>query len=352
MSTTGFDADLVALVDDFFGSESDAAAVEAAERTGFPAATWAGADEIGLPRVGLPESLGGAGGSLLDAVAVLVGSGRHAVPLPMLESWLAGWVLSVAGRSLDGTVRSFTAGTARDSLEIVDGRAHGTLHRLGWGRSASQVVALLPSGVVVLEVDGAQVRERTDLAGMPCDDLTFSGGDVALVDVPRQSVLARAALGRAAQLAGATEAAFELTHGYVGQREQFGRPIGRFQAVAQHVVLLAQAATTSMHVVERAALALSVHDAAFEAAAAKLVASENATIAIAAAHQAHGAIGMTQEYRLQQFTRRLMAWRAELGSGAALAAVLGRTAAHADSLAHLITDPAPALLDIDGAPAA
>ncbi|RTL68313.1 MAG: acyl-CoA dehydrogenase [Pseudonocardiaceae bacterium] len=345
MSTTGFDADLVALVDDFFGSESDAAAVSAAERTGLPAAMWAGADEIGLPRVGLPESLGGAGGTLLDAVAVLVGSGRHAVPLPMLESWLAGWVLTAAGRPLDGAARSFTAGTARDSLEIVDGRAHGTLHRVGWGRSASQVVAVLPGGVAVLSSDGVSLRERTDLAGMPCDDLTFSGAAASVVDVPRESVLVRATLGRAAQLAGAIEAAFELTHAYVGQREQFGRPIGRFQAVAQHVVLLAQAATTSMHVVERAALALSDHDAAFEAAAAKLVASENANVAIAAAHQAHGAIGMTQEYRLQQFTRRLMAWRAELGSGACLAADLGRTAARADSLAHLITDPAPLLLE-------
>ncbi|MGD9991469.1 acyl-CoA dehydrogenase family protein, partial [Pseudonocardia sp.] len=323
----------------------DAAAVEAAERTGFPAAMWAGADEIGLPRVGLPESLGGAGGSLLDAVAVLVGSGRHAVPLPMLESWLAGWVLTEAGRPVDGSPLAFTTGTDRDSLEIVDGRGHGTLHRVGWGRSASQVVAVVPGGVVVLDVSGAEVRERTDLAGMPRDDLTFSGAPALKCDVSRESVLVRATLGRAAQLAGATEAAFALTHAYVGQREQFGRPIGRFQAVAQHVVLLAQAATTSMHVVERAALALSDHEAAFEAAAAKLVASENASIAIAAAHQAHGAIGMTQEYRLQQFTRRLMAWRAEHGSGAVLAAELGRTAARADSLAHLITDPAPLLLE-------
>lgn len=343
MSTAGFDADLVALVDDFFGSESDAAAVDAAEQNGFPAAMWAGADEIGLPRVGLPESLGGAGGTLLDAVAVLVGSGRHAVPLPMLESWLAGWVLTAAGRPIDGAPLTFTAGTGGDSLHVVDGRAHGTLHRVGWGRSATQVVAVLPGGVVVLDPSDAAVTERTDLAGMPCDDLTFSGADVSPVDVPTESVLLRATLGRAAQLAGATEAAFELTHAYVRQREQFGRPIGRFQAVAQHVVLLAQAATTSMHIVERAALALSSRDAAFEVAAAKLVASENASTAIAAAHQAHGAIGMTQEYRLQQFTRRLMAWRAEHGSGASLAADLGRTAARAGSLAHLITDPAPVL---------
>jgi acyl-CoA dehydrogenase len=341
--SAGFDPDLVVLVDDFLGSESDAAAVEAAERTGFPAATWANADEIGLPRVGLSEELGGAGGSLLDAVAVLVGSGRHAAPLPMLESWLAGWALTAAGRPIDGSPLAFTAGTGRDSLEIVDGHARGTLHRVGWGRAATQVVAVLPTGVLALSAGDADIRERTDLAGMPCDDLTFADAPVVLLDAPREPVLLRATLGRAAQLAGATEAAFELTHAYVGQREQFGRPIGRFQAVAQHVVLLAQAATTSVHVVERAALALAHHAAAFEVAAAKLVASENAGTAIAAAHQAHGAIGMTQEYRLQQFTRRLMAWRAEPGPGTSLAAALGATAARAGSLAHLITDPEPAL---------
>jgi acyl-CoA dehydrogenase len=178
---------------------------------------------------------------------------------------------------------------------------------------------------------------------MPLDDLVLDDTPTEIIRTSRGAIVARAALGRAAQLSGATEAAFELTRTYVWQREQFGRPIGRFQAVQQHVVLLAQAATTSLHVVERAALALSTHDAGFETAAAKLVTSTNASAAIAAAHQAHGAIGTTHEYRLQQFTRRLMAWRADLGDTSTLGERLGRAAGRVDSLAHLITDPRPRL---------
>jgi alkylation response protein AidB-like acyl-CoA dehydrogenase len=77
-----FDADLVALIDDFFGAESDAPAVDRAEATGLSETMWAAAGEIGLTRIGLPETLGGAGGTLRDAIAVLIGSGRHAVAAP------------------------------------------------------------------------------------------------------------------------------------------------------------------------------------------------------------------------------------------------------------------------------
>jgi acyl-CoA dehydrogenase len=58
-------------------------------------------------------------------------------------------------------------------------------------------------------------------------------------------------------------------------------------------------------------------------AAAKSVAADAATIATAAAHQAHGAMGMTQEYPLHSLTRRLWAWTREYGTGAQSADELG-----------------------------
>jgi len=56
-------------------------------------------------------------------------------------------------------------------------------------------------------------------------------------------------------------------------------------------------------------------DARFEIAAAKLLADDAARLATRAAHQAHGAMGMTQEYPLHQLSRRLWSWRAEFGDG-------------------------------------
>ncbi|MDL5156097.1 acyl-CoA dehydrogenase [Actinomycetospora termitidis] len=340
MSDTAPDPDLLALVEDFFGTESGTATIAAAETGEFPTALWRAADGIGLSRIGLPEERGGAGGGIGDAVAVLIGSGRHAVPLPLLETWTAGWALTSAGRPVDGEPTGFAATAA---LRIDDGRASGDLHAVPWGRNVSRLVALHQDRVLLLDVRGATVRERTDLAGMPADDLTVDGTPAETLEIAREDLLSRAMLGRAAQLAGAIDAAAALTREYTQQREQFGRPIGRFQAVAEHVVLLAEAAAMSLHVVERAAMSLAFREAAFEATAAKLVVAEQAGIAIAAAHQAHGAMGMTREYRLQHLTRRLMTWRADLGDAANLATRLSHTAVAASSLAHLITDPEPRL---------
>jgi acyl-CoA dehydrogenase len=343
------DEDLIALVEDFFGRESGADVVAAAEGAWFPGELWRAAADVGLTRIGLPEDRGGAGGTLADAVAVLVGSGRHAVPLPLLESWLAGLLRTGAGEEISDGPATVTLGRPDDTLTVADGRADGVLTRVPWGREAAQVVVVLPGSAdapaMLAVLDRADAEPGRDLAGMPSDTLAFTAAPVRVLESPdsRDRVAALAALGRAAQLAGAIAAAAALTMAYVEQRHQFGRPIGRFQAVQQHVVTLAQAAAMSLHVVERAAAEAQDGDGRFACLAAKLVVSENATDAIRAAHQAHGAIGMTREYRLQQFTRRLMAWRADLGAEGELAERLGATAGAADSLAHLITAPDPRL---------
>jgi acyl-CoA dehydrogenase len=67
----------------------------------------------------------------------------------------------------------------------------------------------------------------------------------------------------------------------------------------------------------------------FDVAAAKAAASEAATIAARASHQAHGAIGMTKEYELGQLTRRLWSWRDEFGSERYWSRELGRQLAEA-----------------------
>jgi acyl-CoA dehydrogenase len=67
----------------------------------------------------------------------------------------------------------------------------------------------------------------------------------------------------------------------------------------------------------------------FQVAAAKSIAADAATIATAAAHQAHGAMGMTQEYPLHNLTRRLWAWTREYGTGPQSADELGELVASA-----------------------
>ena len=86
-------------------------------------------------------------------------------------------------------------------------------------------------------------------------------------------------------------------------------------------------------------------DAPFEIAAAKLIANQAAARATKACHQAHGAMGMTQEYPLHHFSRRLWSWRKEYGSDAHWSAVLGdmATGVGADGLYPLITSGTAAI---------
>jgi acyl-CoA dehydrogenase len=123
----------------------------------------------------------------------------------------------------------------------------------------------------------------------------------------------------------------------VGQREQFGRPIGKFQSVQAHIVELAQASALTALSVDRAAAAALHGAASFEIVATKSVANRNAGLAARAAHQAHGAIGMTQEYALQLLTRRLHTWRGDFGDEASMNTRLGAAIARAGNITTVVT---------------
>jgi acyl-CoA dehydrogenase len=132
--------------------------------------------------------------------------------------------------------------------------------------------------------------------------------------VDREALWRRGAFSRAALLAGALERIAEQTIDYANEREQFGRPIARFQAVQQHLVRLSAEAALAGMAADVAAEALERGDGAFEAGVAKAVASRAAGVVGGLAHQVHGAIGMTEESSLHHLTRRLWTWRQEFGS--------------------------------------
>jgi acyl-CoA dehydrogenase len=169
------------------------------------------------------------------------------------------------------------------------------------------------------------VERSTNLAGEPRDKLFFDAADPEDARRAACDLRERGALTRAALMAGALAAMARLTVAYAGERRQFGRPIAAFQAVQQHLVGIAQDACLVGAAAEGAARV----PGSFEIAAAKALASRAALTATRAAHQVHGAIGMTQEYRLHHFSRRLWAWRNEYGDERHWAAWLGFSVAEA-----------------------
>ena len=199
--------------------------------------------------------------------------------------------------------------------------------------------------VAVFSLPDLRVEQHVNLAGEPRDTVYFDGA-APLASAPAGTGISVATLGRRgaltriALMAGAASRIRDITVRYTGERSQFGKPIGRFPGVQQHVVSITQQAAMlemAADLVTAAAAAdpgLTGQAAAFQVAAAKSVAADAATTATAAAHQAHGAMGATQEYPLHSFTRRLWAWTREYGTGAQSADELGAivSAAGADAL--------------------
>ena len=195
-------------------------------------------------------------------------------------------------------------------LRLERGRLSGTALRVPWGRAVERLVAVVGETAVVVPVaSAAHVEHATNLAGEPRDTLVFEGAEPQQAGPAACDLQERGALTRVALIAGALTAMARLTVAYAAERRQFGRPIAAFQAVQQHLVEIAQEASLVAAAADGAARA----PGSFEIAAAKTLASRAAVRATRAAHQVHGAMGMTQEYRLHHFTRRLWAWRNEYG---------------------------------------
>lgn len=300
---------------------------------------WSGFADLGLDLVGVPEDDGGAGGSFQDLVALAVLGGRHAADVPLVEATTAAWALSRAGLPVEaGTSRSLSLGS-NDLTTHDDGTVSGTLGDLPWGATVDTVVVVADDGrTLELAVADAAVRPGLDLAGQPRDTLTFAHARPlgAASGASHDELRRRTVTLRIAQTAGALQAISELTRRYVSERVQFGKPIGAFQAVQAHVVQIEQMAVMTTALADRLALEPELHE--LDVVAAGLVTAENALVAARAAHQAHGAIGMTREYRLQGYTRRLHTWTGDLGEVVDLSRRLGATAAQAPSFAHLVLD--------------
>jgi acyl-CoA dehydrogenase len=315
--------ELTGLVDEFFPETFGPDVITAVERGGPSAALWRATEELGLPLVGIAERSGGSGGTLGDLLTVLQGAGRWAVPLPLAETSLAAWLLASSGAQVPAgpmTVIPDASGLRLDG-DLLTGDARA----VPWLRGAARMVAVLDGRVAAVDPATLDVTPGTDLAGMPSDLVTAPGvpTETYPAGVTADDVLLRGALLRSAQIAGAITGAYEVTRTYVTQRVQFGKPVAQFQSVQIHLVELAQAAALTTLCVERAGRAAVIGPASLEIVATKSVASRHAGLAVRAAHQAHGAIGMTREYRLQYLTRRLHTWRGEFGDETSLNLRLG-----------------------------
>ncbi len=348
MTTTSQDVDpaLAGMVADFFTDLVSPEVLSRAEREGLLPELWTATEDLGFPLVGIDEEAGGSGGTLRDLLVVLEAAGRSGAPLPLVETALAGWLIASSGAQVLAGPMAVVLPGAAHPVTLRDGRLSGVASDVSWARGAERLVVLVDDGsgaaqVAVVDAGAVRIDPGTDLAGQPRDTVTFDDVPAAVQPSGQSADAAasRGALLRAAQMAGAVQEISRLTREYVAQRVQFGQPVGRFQSVQHHVITLAQAAVLSSLAVDRAGLAAASAPGTLDSCAAKLVVNQSAGHAVRAAHQAHGAIGMTQEYRLQHFTRRLLSWRADFGDEQSLTLGLGAAVLREGSIAQTITAP-------------
>ncbi|GAA4538548.1 acyl-CoA dehydrogenase family protein [Pseudonocardia xishanensis] len=342
--------DLRAVLDDIAAAHSrplDGGAPRA------PGELWDELESLGLTLVGADEGRGGGGGTVEHAIEVAAAVGRHALPLPIAETAVvASWLLDSAGLDLPPgplTAAGFARADRVTAIPTGAGGVHlrGVVRAVPWAREAAHValVADGPDGCLVGLVEPADLvlAEGENLAGEPRDDAELDLDAPVWAPLPGSvtgaGIRARAALSRSVQILGALERTRDITMEFVQQREQFGRPIIRFQAVAQSVAVLAAEVALTRAAVTRCLRSGASNGPVWEFAcgAAKVTASGAAATVAAIAHQVHGAVGITAEYPLHRLTSRLLSWQDDDGTEDEWAAVLGR------SLPELGPDPWAAL---------
>jgi acyl-CoA dehydrogenase len=215
-----------------------------------------------------------------------------------------------------------------------DGRLHCAQVRCG--TQADWVLVSLGGACRLLPAADAQMQ----VAGF-CLDAQMSWPQAAwehAQQVPgtHDLVTLQAAL-YAAQLAGALMAVFSRTLQYANDRQQFGKPIGKFQAIQHQLSVMSEHAFAARMAAQLGLSAAGQVPDRLRVAMAKARTSEAALEVAGLSHSIHGAIGFTREFDLQLFTRRLHAWRQAAGSESYWHDVLGLA---------LLDSPEPLSLDL------
>jgi len=329
-----------------FAAEVDKAARERAELGELDAALWQQVLDSGFASMLAREADGGIGESWRAAYPLLRGLGYWQVPLPLAETMVATLLLSLAELPIPmGPITLIEQGQG-NTLQLHGSgqalRVSGSAHRVPWARVAPTALLSLADGrlaLVNLRTPAVSVQMQVNHARLPSDTVVFErAACLAQGTHPlslQQPVWTLGALARSCMIVGALESALEQSARYASERVQFGKPIGRNQALQQQLALMAgDVAAARMAALVAAADAPSglqpcAPQAPFSIAVAKVRCGEAATRATGIAHQVHGAIGFTHEHALHFATRRLWAWREEFGSDAWWAEGLGRAAIQA-----------------------
>ena len=290
-------------------------------------ARWGQLAEMGVLGLTTPEAFGGLGMDELDLVLLLEEAGYVCLPEPIVETVAvaapllsdlsagagaaaaAAWLPRLAAGEAVATV-----GFERDAYvsegataELLLLERDGELHAVPWADAA-----------VVSQRSVDRARRIARVEWTPTPDTLLADGEEA------RTVLAaafdRGVLAVSAALLGVSQRLLDTTVEYATAREQFGQPIGGFQAVKHHLADTLLKLDFARPMVYRAAWTVARGDDPVERAThvsmAKSYAAEAAALAATTSLQVHGAIGYTVEYDLHLWMKRAWALNGQWGDAA------------------------------------
>ena len=288
-----------------------------------PAALWAQIEQSGFANALVDEAQGGAGLSLAAAHPLFELCGSFALPVPLAETMVARALLARAGGEIPaGSICFGSAVSDKDGAMVCGIVRCGQV--ADWVLVAQDVYPAVGQGGPCLLLPGSAAKKSAAVfcldARLAWSPAAVAGGVPVACDFDLKSV--EACL-YAAQLAGAMMAVFERSLQYANDRQQFGRPIGKFQAIQHQLSVMSEQAFAARMAAQIGCQSKSFLPDRLKAAVAKARTSEAAVEVAALSHSIHGAIGFTHEFDLQLYTRRLHAWREAGGSESYWHAVVG-----------------------------
>jgi alkylation response protein AidB-like acyl-CoA dehydrogenase len=315
--------------------------------------TWKEMGELGWLGLSLPEAYGGSALGMIETAILLEEMGRAAAPGPYFPTVLAARAIEEAGSDAQKTrwLSAIATGDARATVAFLDAdldwgpdatqtRAQTTAK--GWALSGRKqfvpwahvadvllVPARTPDGLTLFLVDPAAAGLTLDpapvmdlatrLASVKLDAVPVAGD--AVLGSPGQAgpllagLLRRGAVGAAAEMLGAARRCLDMAVGYAKVREQFGQPIGSFQAIRHKCAEMLLEVENAHAAVYYAAWALDAKadDGELAASVAKAYVGDAARKVCGEAIQVHGGIGFTWEYDLHLYFKRAKALEAMYG---------------------------------------
>jgi len=311
----------------FLAKEGRMAAVRAARhtRSGFDSGEWGAIASLGLLSIFVPEERGGSGLGVTEAAAVAEELGKGLAPQALVNAIVAAPLLpdDILENVLSGDRVALPAwqedpvDPLKLEAQVDEDAVTGVKSYIPYARVATDFLVLTTDGFVAVPADGVGVS-------LTCDKL-HDGGHLGRLTLDRAAgqrlkgdanLFANAImLCNAGYLLGVSQRAFEITQAYIQTREQFGRPIGSFQALQHRAVDMMLEIELLRAGLDRAVRIFG--DPSSDAPVVSRIMARAATTAMSVTRKAvqmHGGIGFTDEADIGLYLRKAMVVANSMGT--------------------------------------